>query len=108
MTYLIKKSTHFAKANMVALFFPVWEEHFQISRRGKITGELHRLSMKAIKAAISAGTEPTFPALSSLFTFRGQTYHNRRTDFLSALTDQQYIALFRRIHNLDDTAAFPN
>lgn len=30
-TYLIKKSTHFAKADMVALFFPVCEKHFHIS-----------------------------------------------------------------------------
>lgn len=64
--------------------------------------------MNALKNCILNKQVPTFPGLCTPFVFRGTTYRNRRTNFLTSLSDEEYVRIFQRIHNLDDKFAFPN
>lgn len=107
MQYLIQKSSDFSKFNMLALFFPIWDKDFRMTKRGKIEGLMHRLSAGAIKAAIGKKEKPAFVPLATPFQFRGEIYPDRRPDFLPLLSDTEYIDLFNRLHNLDERGAFP-
>jgi hypothetical protein len=107
MQYLIQKSSDFSQFNMLALFFPIWDKDFKVSRRGRIEGNMHRLSKGALQAAIERGEKPAFVPLATPFEFRGLTYPNQRPDFLSLLSDTEYIDLFMRLHRLDERGAFP-
>lgn len=74
----------------------------------KVTGNLHRLRETALKDAHTNGTDPGFPDLVMPLVINGITYHKRRPDFLSSLSDDQYHQFFNHLKSLDENAAFPN
>jgi hypothetical protein len=109
MSLLISRSTNFAtSSNLRSLFFPVWPADFTITTRMKITGELYRLNVSGLKEAYKKGADPGFPEMTTPVVISGTRYRKRRPDFLSRLTDAQYLDLFLRLRVLDETAVFPN
>lgn len=107
MNRLNDRSVHFANSNLGALFYPIWPEDVNVTVRMKITDDTHSLNMQKLEESLRSGEDPGFPALTSPVVINGVTYSYHRPDFLSALNDQQYYDLFRRLQYFDKTSYIP-
>ncbi|KAL4966738.1 uncharacterized protein BDV14DRAFT_34454 [Aspergillus stella-maris] len=107
MDFFIAVLENFSKYNLRALFFPCWPQDFLFTARHKVSGELHRLDLSALRPAHQDDEDPGFPVLGQRVVVGGVRYKNRRPIFLHSLCDEDYVKLFHTLRLLGPEARFP-
>ncbi|KAL2001076.1 hypothetical protein VTN02DRAFT_2266 [Thermoascus thermophilus] len=96
MKRLIKDSNPFTGARMRMLFFPVLTDLRWSGARGQVRGDIYRIDTDWLRR--HPNMQPPWPRLAEPYRIdAGQVFPYRRPEFLAALSDDEYIGLFRRL-----------